>query len=119
MPTVDWQPDPTGRHESRRRNADGTWSDEVANYGVLSRDPYDGIQPEPVEDPQPDPEHQAVAAADPNVQFAAIAATVDQIQRLVGWILALIVVYLVVQIVIGLFAGLADPEPIPVILEYG
>ena len=48
MPTVDWQPDPTGRHDTRRRNPDGTWSDQVADYGVMSRDTYDGTQPEPI-----------------------------------------------------------------------
>ena len=48
MPTADWQPDPTGRHGTRRRNPDGTWSDQVVDYGVMSRDTYDGIQPEPI-----------------------------------------------------------------------
>lgn len=51
MPSVDWHPDPTGRHQIRRRNPDGTWSDQVADYGVISTDTYDGVQPVPARDP--------------------------------------------------------------------
>ncbi|MDE0666784.1 MAG: hypothetical protein OXH67_14400 [Acidimicrobiaceae bacterium] len=60
MPAADWQPDPTGRHETRRRNPDGTWSDQVSDYGVLGRDAYDGEQPEPI--PLPEPEHDQPSA---------------------------------------------------------
>ena len=56
MPAVDWQADPTGRHQTRRRNPDGTWSDQVADSGVFSSDPYDGEQPEPIPASEPEPE---------------------------------------------------------------
>jgi len=90
MSVADWHPDPTGRHDSRRRNADGTWTDEVADSGVLSRDPYDGTQPEPAAPPEPAPEPEPVAATD--THLPTIAAAVQQIQRWTGWLLAVVAV---------------------------
>ena len=68
MTTADWQPDPTGRHDTRRRNPDGTWTDQVADYGVISRDTYDRTQPEPILVKQePEPEQPAEINDEPSV----------------------------------------------------
>ena len=40
-----WQPDPTGRHD--HRYWDGTqWTDDVADAGVASKDPYEAVSPD-------------------------------------------------------------------------
>lgn len=67
MSIAGWHPDPTGRHDTRRRNIDGTWTDEVADRSVISRDPYDGTQPEPIPQPDPTPEPEP-DPADPVTQ---------------------------------------------------
>lgn len=70
MPATDWQPDPTGRHQTRRRNPDGTWSDQVADHGVLGRDAYDGEQPDPTPPPEPEPESDEAASPGPDTPTA-------------------------------------------------
>lgn len=116
MSIAGWHSDPTGRHDTRRRNVDGTWSDEVADSGVLSRDPYDGTQPEPTPEPEPAPQPEPVAATD--TYLPTIAAAVQQVQRWTGWLLAVVVVALAVSFFAGVYVGLSEPEPTPVILQY-
>ena len=116
MSVAGWHSDPTGRHDTRRRNIDGTWSDEVADSGVLGRDPYDGIQPEPIPTPEPAPEPEPVAATD--THLPAIAAAAQQIQRWTGWLLAVVAVALTVAFIAAVYIAFSEPEPIPVILQY-
>ena len=120
MSIAGWHADPTGRHDTRRRNPDGTWSDEVADSGVLSRDPYDGTQPDPTPQPEPDrPSEPATAASDDFSDWlAASLASMRQIQRWVGWIAAVIIVYAVATFLLGIYVAFAEPDPQPFILEY-
>lgn len=76
MPAHDfWQPDPTGRHQQRWRNRDGTWGSQVNDGGVVSDDPYTGTQPSAgpddstVPEPVPVPTVPAPAAARQPVGF--------------------------------------------------
>lgn len=121
MPSTDWQPDPTGRHEMRRRNPDGTWSDQVSDSGVLSRDHYDGTQPEPATDQQPDPDPPAEATrTETEFQLIRIANSADQIQRWTGWLVVVVVIYMVVTLIAGLYLGLNESDnTAPFIIEYG
>ena len=59
-----WHPDPTGRHELRYWDG-STWTDHVPDQGNQSVDPLI---------PQPDPAPQAVAAAEPTLDPAAMAS---------------------------------------------
>jgi hypothetical protein len=60
-----WQADPTGKHD--HRYWDGTqWTENVADAGVASLDPYEPVAPEPpayqpppVAEPEPEPEPEA------------------------------------------------------------
>ncbi|MDE0657331.1 MAG: hypothetical protein OXH58_12195 [Acidimicrobiaceae bacterium] len=117
MPSADWQPDPTGRHELRRRNPNDTWSDEVADSGVLSRDPFDGTQPEPVSEPEPDRSEPDPASDEFSVWLAASVASMRQIQRWIGWIAAIVIVYAVASFLLGMYVAFSEPDPQPFILQ--
>ena len=70
-----WHPDPTGRHELRYWDG-STWTDHVADQGVQSMDPLmPQASPTPqVEAERYEPSHQAVAAAEPTLDPAAMSS---------------------------------------------
>ena len=119
MSVAGWHSDPTGRHDTRRRNADGTWSDEVADSGVLSRDSYDGTQPEPMPQPEPEPDRTAPDPAGDEFDrwLAASVASMRQIQRWIGWIAAIVIVYAVASLLLGMYVAFSEPDPQPLIFQ--
>ena len=103
MPAADWQPDPSGRHQSRRRNPDGTWSDQVADYGVMSRDAYDGVQPQPVPPPESEPKPDRTAEAAP------VQNEPTPTGKKPFWTPTKVAI-LIILVVIGLFIAACGPE---------
>jgi hypothetical protein len=65
-----WQPDPSGKHD--HRYWDGTqWTDNVADAGVASTDPYVAPAPPPVEPAAPEPAAPEPAAPEPAAEAPA------------------------------------------------
>ena len=119
MSVASWHSDPTGRHDTRRRNADGTWSDEVADSGVLSRDPYDGTQPEPISasDPEPDRSEPVPASDEFSRWLVASLVSMRQLQRWIGWIAAIVIIYAVASFLLGMYVAFSEPDPQPLIFQ--
>ena len=62
---------------------------------------------------------ESIAVSPSAAVSPSIAESVRQIQRWVGWLVALVAIYMAVTLLFGFYAGFAtDPQPQPVILQY-